>query len=137
MSRQLSIRSADGSLRVAPLESKGLVLGRSDSTDLPYPNDTLLSRSHVAFEPEGNEWCVRDLGSTNGTQLNGNCISSRQTLRIGDKINVGNLTILYLLVQQKLPNPGAKPSNLEFTQDPLELQGTVALTLDRVLALAQ
>ena len=137
MSRQLSIRSADGSLRVAPLETKALVLGRSDSTDLPYPNDTLLSRSHVVFEPEGNEWSVRDLGSTNGTQLNGNRITSPQTLRIGDKVNVGNLTILYLLVQQKLPAQENKPSNLEFTEDPLQLQGTVALTLDRVLALAQ
>ena len=137
MSRQLSIRSADGSVRVVLLDAKSLVLGRSDSTDLPYPNDTLLSRTHVTFEPDGNEWCVRDLNSTNGTQLNGARISSKQTLRIGDKVNVGNLTILYLLVQQKSqPVPSTAPS-LEFTQDPLQLQGTVALTLDRVLAMAQ
>ena len=133
VARQLSIKSPKEGIRTVSLEGTRLVLGRSESAFLSYPDDTLLSRSHLVFEPQGEEWTVTDLGSTNGTQLNGQRISGKRPLKIGDRIVVGALTILYLTTAPT----GQTLSTLEFTSDPLSQTGTVALTLERVLAMAK
>ena len=111
-----------------------IVLGRSETCALSYPNDTMLSRTHLAFEPEGSEWVLCDLGSTNGTQLNGQRITGRKELRVGDKIVAGGLTVLYLSTE---PSSDTRPPAIEFTADPLSDNKTVALTLEKVLALAK
>ncbi len=56
--------------------------------------DANASREHAAFEREGTGWAIQDLGSTNGTLLNGAPVK-RQRLRDGDVVAVGITEIVY------------------------------------------
>ena len=133
VTRQLSIKSSKEGIRTVVLEGTRLLLGRSESAFFSYPDDTLLSRSHLAFEPGEEEWSVTDLGSTNGSMLNGQKITGKRSLKPGDRVTAGNLTILYLTTTPT----GLQSSGLEFTSDPISSTGTVAMTLERVLAMAK
>jgi serine phosphatase RsbU (regulator of sigma subunit) len=94
--KELQILSPDGRSRIVPLEGDTVGLGRSAAADLSFPDDTGLSRHHLAFEREGDEsWALRDLGSKNGTKLNGIAIGERTTLKSGDKISAGHLILIY------------------------------------------
>lgn len=68
-----------------------LVIGRGRSADLVLAEPT-ISRSHAAvgFDTEG--FFVQDLGSTNGTMVNG-AKQQRTLLKDGDQIQMGKLTL--------------------------------------------
>ena len=55
--------------------------------------DEHASGHHALFQPAHNLWYVEDLGSTNGTWLNGRRIYSSQRLKKGDKIKIGHTVI--------------------------------------------
>src|SRR5205807_299174 len=63
MQREIQILSPDGQTRIVPLEGQRISLGRSSITELCYPDDSGLSRQHLAFEQQGDQWTIRDLGS--------------------------------------------------------------------------
>jgi serine phosphatase RsbU (regulator of sigma subunit) len=95
---ELQILSPDGKSRTIPLDRDSFSLGRSRGTELSFPDDTGLSRHHLTIEraPEGGDrWLVRDLGSRNGTALNGVRIEGEALLKPGDKISAGHLIIIY------------------------------------------
>ena len=54
-----------------------------------------VSRVHAAFERFGDAWCVRDLGSRNGTFVNGDRIIGERALHSGDEIVLGRLRLLF------------------------------------------
>jgi pSer/pThr/pTyr-binding forkhead associated (FHA) protein len=56
-------------------------------------NDDHASSHHALFQPAHSFWFVEDLGSTNGTWLNGRRIYASQRLKKGDKIKIGRVTI--------------------------------------------
>jgi phosphoserine phosphatase RsbU/P len=93
--RELAIQFLDGSKRKVPLQGKRLTLGRSSENDLSYPDDPVLSRRHLTFESEGQEWWVEDLSTTNGTTVNGQRLVGRRRLELGDTIAAGRLTMAY------------------------------------------
>jgi FHA domain len=67
-----------------------IVLGRADSCAIGLPDDTFASQLHArVFRREGKMW-VEDLGSTNGTHVNGARLTSAVQLAIGDRLQVGN-----------------------------------------------
>jgi pSer/pThr/pTyr-binding forkhead associated (FHA) protein len=71
-----------------------LVIGRDPSkAALPFTNDGLLSSRHcsVSYEPEGI--VLRDLGSTNGTFVNGVPVSERHILENDDIILIGSMEL--------------------------------------------
>jgi len=68
------------------------VIGRGQDADIRLI-DEAISRHHAVLEPSDGGVAVRDLGSTNGTFVNGSPIGHR-VLRDGDKILVGTTTIL-------------------------------------------
>ncbi len=70
-------------------------LGRGPANQLSYPGVAGLSREHLAIERNGGEWVVRDLGSTNGSFVNGERLSAPRVLRSGDRINAGQLSLTY------------------------------------------
>ena len=55
---------------------------------IPLGWDSSVSRNHARIEQSGPDWSVTDVGSTNGTIVNGQKIS-RQILRTGDTIQIG------------------------------------------------
>ncbi|MBQ9021225.1 MAG: DUF3662 domain-containing protein [Eggerthellaceae bacterium] len=72
-----------------------LILGRSNSCDISI-DDISASRSHaeLRLEPQG-VWVLTDLGSTNGTKVNDEKITST-SLKAGDRISIGTTDLLFL-----------------------------------------
>ena len=95
MQREIQILSPDGQTRIVPLDCERISLGRSSIAELCYPDDSGLSRQHLAFEKEGDEWLIRDLGSKNGTLLNGVRINGAEALKPGDRVTAGHLVLIF------------------------------------------
>jgi phosphoserine phosphatase RsbU/P len=91
--RELIIRDLDGKAVTYALEKDRIVLGRSTAVELCYPDDIGLSRQHLAIFRIGELWQVEDLGSKNGTVVNGNRIERAVSFAPGDRISAGHLTI--------------------------------------------
>jgi len=89
----LVIRTPDGKSRTVPLPDTRLTLGRATTNDLCYADDAGLSRQHLVFERAGREWQVKDVGSKNGTLVNGFRITGAATLKPGDRVSAGHLTM--------------------------------------------
>ena len=89
MSPELEIKSADETRRI-PLEGERITVGRAHSNDLCYPDDASLSRRHASIERDEDGWAVSDMGSKNGTILNGRRIAGVERFRPGDRLNVAS-----------------------------------------------
>jgi sigma-B regulation protein RsbU (phosphoserine phosphatase) len=92
--KELQILSPDGKNRMIPLEGDRICLGRSTTVALSYPNDAGLSRQHMLMEREGDHWTIVDLGSKNGTMLNGQPLNAKTALKSGDRIMAGHLILI-------------------------------------------
>jgi hypothetical protein len=75
-----------------------VVLGRSAECALQLPAAG-ASRRHASVAWRDGAVVLRDLGSTNGTWLNGERVSQETALRSGDRIRIGGLEILYCCVE--------------------------------------
>ena len=95
MSRELVVQCPDGQMKTVPLTGTRLSIGRSSAAELCFPEDAGLSRQHFAFEPEGDDWTVQDLGSKNGTFVNNIPLKARLILRPGDRVTAGHLAIVF------------------------------------------
>jgi sigma-B regulation protein RsbU (phosphoserine phosphatase) len=95
MANRLLIINPAGERTEQALNSDRLSLGRAGDNNLSYPEDSGLSRHHVAFERLDGAWTVRDLGSKNGTLVNDERISDRVHLNTGDRIRVSRLTLVF------------------------------------------
>jgi sigma-B regulation protein RsbU (phosphoserine phosphatase) len=93
--KELQILTPDGQNRFIPLNADRISLGRSSAAELSFPDDGGLSRQHLAIERDGGGWALRDLGSKNGTMLNGAKVTERMPLKPGDRITAGHLILIY------------------------------------------
>ncbi len=91
--QQLLIHTPDGKTRVFELDRDRIALGRSSVNELSYSEDAGLSRQHLVLEREAGGWIVRDLGSKNGTLVNGVRIQGAQPLGPADRVTAGHLTL--------------------------------------------
>lgn len=76
--------------QVIPLNRKKFLIGREADCQL-RPNSELVSRHHCIFTVDDFSVRVRDLGSTNGTLVNGERIRKEVVLHPGDHVTVGSL----------------------------------------------
>lgn len=67
-----------------------VVVGRSPSSDIVIP-EPFVSATHARFALQGPALVLEDLGSTNGTLVNGRAIADPVTLRDGDEVQVGDV----------------------------------------------
>lgn len=104
--RELRIHCPDGETKTIQLQGDRFTLGRSSTTELCFADDAGLSRQHLAFEREGAEWNVRDLGSKNGTLLNSARLNGAMRLQAGDRITAGHLVMVYDDPANKAPVAG-------------------------------
>jgi hypothetical protein len=66
----------------------GVTLGRSRQCDVVL-DDANVSRQHAEIRPRGGSWVLTDLGSTNGSRLNGRTVEGSEVVRSGDEIELG------------------------------------------------
>ena len=94
MLRELIVISPDGDSRRISLNGALLTIGRAPTCDLAFPNSAHLSRQHAAIRREGDTWSIADLGSRNGTLLNGRVLAGATPLAEGDRIQIGDVTLI-------------------------------------------
>ncbi|MEE1825536.1 DUF1707 and FHA domain-containing protein [Streptomyces sp. BE20] len=70
--------------------ARKLTIGRIPGSGLRL-NDASVSRHHAELRREGEDWVLYDLGSTNGTHVNGYRIAGGVRVRPGDQVRFGNL----------------------------------------------
>lgn len=90
-----SIRIVRGSETLAIAERRGLLLGRDASCDVVV-KDTAASRRHASLEPDGTSWRLTDLGSANGTFLNGTRLVKAALVQSGDVVRIGREELVLL-----------------------------------------
>jgi hypothetical protein len=69
--------------------SGGALLGRGDDVDIRL-EDSFASSRHARLVPQGDVVVLEDLGSTNGTRLNGEPLGGPAPLHPGDRIQIGD-----------------------------------------------
>ncbi|KUI39346.1 FHA domain-containing protein [Mycobacterium sp. GA-2829] len=80
---------------VIPLDGQRVTLGKAPTNDVSLEHDETVSRLHSVFENLGSAWSIRDLGSRNGTYLNGERITAERVLRSGDEVRVGRSRLMF------------------------------------------
>ena len=77
------------------LDSAQLTIGRGGQNDIPIRSDEYASARHARFEPRQDGVWVQDLGSTNGTYLNGARLEQPRRLTQGDIVRIGETDLRY------------------------------------------
>jgi len=70
-------------------------VGKASENDVPLVEDATASHLHAVLERFPAGWCVSDLGSSNGTWVNGERIWASRRLRHGDEIRVGQTRLVF------------------------------------------
>ncbi len=81
-----------GRVQSWPLDGGPLTLGRSSRNSVQLA-DATVSKEHAEIVPDAGRWLVRDLGSRNGTRVNGTDVRDPVALREGDVIEVGSVAL--------------------------------------------
>jgi serine phosphatase RsbU (regulator of sigma subunit) len=105
MGHALLIQFPGSDIRRLALEGERYTLGRAHDNDLCYPEDASLSRWHLAFEKDSLGWSVTDLGSKNGTSVNGARIPDRRRLQPRDRLAAGSISMTFIDSQEATPTP--------------------------------
>lgn len=95
----------DGNGREYPVRPGGNTIGREGDIAIPDPK---VSRRHAEISYEGDQITLTDVGSTNGTKVNGEVVAAPTVLADGDVVSLGG-------VELRLQMPGASSSNATVT----------------------
>jgi len=87
------IRRDDGT--VIELAEGDTTVGREDGLPVSLSGESTVSRRHAVLSRSGDSVVVRDLGSTNGTFVNGMKVSAEVPLRAGDDVQFGSVRFRY------------------------------------------
>ena len=77
------------------LDSAPLSVGRSSDNDIELVNDGFASARHARFQPRRDGVWLEDIGSTNGTFVNGAKLSKPQRLARGDLVRIGETELRF------------------------------------------
>lgn len=77
------------------LDSAALLVGRGSGNDVNLARDEYASSNHARVEPRRDGVWVEDVGSTNGTYLNGTRLTNAKRLAPGDILRVGETELRY------------------------------------------
>ena len=91
---QLIVRSGPGAGTAVPVTGQRMTAGRLSSCNVTL-QDSTVSREHAAFVRRGETWWVVDLGSTNGTRVNG-VQAAEQPIAPGDRVELGDAVVEFV-----------------------------------------
>jgi pSer/pThr/pTyr-binding forkhead associated (FHA) protein len=80
------------------------ILGRSASCHITI-EDPLVSRQHARVRVSGNSAFIKDLGSRNGTYLNGVRLERDHEVKDGDRVRVGTLELVFCVIKDSAQEP--------------------------------
>lgn len=120
---QLVMQSGPNPGKTYGMSKTEMVIGRDIGNDIVI-NDAEVSRKHARLHLEGNSYVIEDLGSTNGTFVNGQRLMGPHTLRPGELIMFGetislvfeataydpNATVAAGQAQMPIPPPAYQPA---------------------------
>lgn len=99
MSSHLEVNRPSGR-ELIPLDGQRMTVGKASSNAVSLDHDPTVSRLHAILENHGSAWSIRDVGSRNGTYVNGEKITAERVLRSGDEVRVGKSRLVYLEARQ-------------------------------------
>src|SRR6476620_7093082 len=99
MPSHLEIRKPSGR-ELITLSGQRVTVGKASTNSVSLEHDSTVSRLHAVLENHGFAWSVRDVGSRNGTYLNGEKISAERVLRSGDELRVGKSRLVFWEVRE-------------------------------------
>lgn len=70
-------------------------IGRAPDCNILLADQLLISRRHAELAPEGRTWVIRDLGSSNGTFVNGVSVRRAVPLAVGDVVTIGGYQLSF------------------------------------------
>jgi sigma-B regulation protein RsbU (phosphoserine phosphatase) len=91
---EIRIRAADGSVGRFPIGKERVIIGRARDSDI-FLSDIALSRRHAEIHRRLDAFFLRDLGSVNGTRLNGERIRTERRLYPGDIIKIAEYVLAF------------------------------------------
>lgn len=97
----LTVLTGSRSGHIVKMKDGSIVVGRATKAELRVEDDG-ISRHHASISNESGRAWIEDLGSRNGTFVNGERIDNKVELREGDKIQVGRGTVLRFGFQDAL-----------------------------------
>ncbi len=112
-----------------PMRAASLRVGRSDQSDIPIKDASVSSR-HCDLVKESGRLLVRDLGSSNGTFVNGKRTEEGE-LFDGDTLRLGNAATLKVAISGSTRQPAAEPPPIESN----EPGGTAMISADQLDAM--
>ena len=95
----LVVTSGTGPAQQIPVPFRGIVLGRDAQLGPPFSTDEFVSRKHVWVRRRGDGVEVTDLGSANGTYVNGTRVRAPTLMQDSDVLRIGQIHL-------KLTTPG-------------------------------
>lgn len=81
--------------QLIPLGGERVTIGKSSTNVVSLEHDSTVSRVHAVLEMLGFAWSIRDVGSRNGTYVNGEKITTERVLRSGDELRVGKSRMVF------------------------------------------
>ena len=93
---RLRVRSGPRPGRMLQLRFPATSFGRGPENDYRLTEEEMASRQHCVIEGSEKRFLLRDLGSTNGTFVNGNRVEGEIELRPGDVIRIGKMEMEFL-----------------------------------------
>jgi len=99
---------AGRSYSLDPATKPILTVGRSSDRDIVL-SDNRSSRHHADLHWSGQFWQIMDRGSTNGTYVNGLQVHRPHDLRLGDRLTIGETTLVLRQAAERVPAP-ARPA---------------------------
>src|SRR5437588_5652966 len=124
MKRSIRLRGMSGPLKGRTWDAADLLrVGRLEQLELVL-DDSSVSRYHAEVRATDRGWRVRDLGSTNGTRLNGARLGNGQwPLRVRDMLQFGEVAVVVEALSD-----GEPEADLAAGQEPMRVAGTARAT---------
>ncbi len=97
--------------------TREFTIGRSPDNDLVL-NSSSVSRHHARLENRDGCWWLTDLGSQNGTCLNGQLLTAPAALAANDQVRAGDITFWFLQSAGSVLPPGEPSSRTDFCKQP-------------------
>lgn len=105
------------------VRSRTAVIGRSRRCDLTLASGA-ASRRHAEVRFDQGRFVVADLGSTNGTYVNGERLTGERVLSPGDRIDVGGSLVTFCQVEGEIGDPTPSEGQTQLRSLPLPVQTT-------------